>query len=399
MVLEVQTLTYAAAVSGQHLHWQNSLDYALRAIALASGGKNPLSGMLPRWWSATSLLRMGQSDAARPHVTALLDLSEGPTAPRLLASNGYATITTMSVLEGDWEEGRRYCDRGLEVSPLNPQLLLPRLLLEHETGEFALGAIYLGRLIESMGRAGPDQFFASGRTSMAIAAISRITGSTDRLETAGSSAEAVLSEPSVTPIFAINATTALALLAVETGNSSTAEDCYANLLTYQGTMIWTVASVDRLLSLLSHTMNNLDQATGHFEDSLALCRKAVYRPEKAWTCWDYADTLLQRDGAEDRARAIAIPEESLDISTELGMLPLMERIAPLREKADTLAPTTPAYPNGLTEREVEVLRLVASGKSNPEIGGELFISPRTVTTHVSNILNKINAAYRAEVTA
>ena len=180
---------------------------------------------------------------------------------------------------------------------------------------------------------------------MAIAAISRITGSTDRLETAGSAAEAVLSEPAVTPIFAINATTALALLAVETGNSSTAEDCYANLLTYQGTMIWALASVDRLLSMLSHTMNNLNQATGHFEDSLALCRKAGSRPEMAWTCCDYADTLLQRDGAEDRARAIALPEESLDLSTEMGMLPLMERIAPIREKADTLAPTTPAYPN------------------------------------------------------
>jgi len=43
-----------------------------------------------------------------------------------------------------------------------------------------------------------------------------------------------------------------------------------------------------------------------------------------------------------------------------------------------------------------VLRLVAAGRSNPEIGEELFISARTVTTHVSNILNKINAANRAE---
>jgi len=42
------------------------------------------------------------------------------------------------------------------------------------------------------------------------------------------------------------------------------------------------------------------------------------------------------------------------------------------------------------------MRLVAAGKSNPEIGEELFISPRTATTHVSNILNKINAANRAE---
>ena len=77
VVLKVRT----PPLSAGNISTGDSPDYALRAIALASGGENPLSGMLPRWWSATSLLRMGQSDAARPHVTALLDLSEGPTAP------------------------------------------------------------------------------------------------------------------------------------------------------------------------------------------------------------------------------------------------------------------------------------------------------------------------------
>ena len=43
--------------------------------------------------------------------------------------------------------------------------------------------------------------------------------------------------------------------------------------------------------------------------------------------------------------------------------------------------------------------MVAAGKSNPEIAEELYISPRTVTTHVSNIHNKINAANRAEAAA
>jgi two-component system NarL family response regulator len=45
----------------------------------------------------------------------------------------------------------------------------------------------------------------------------------------------------------------------------------------------------------------------------------------------------------------------------------------------------------LTEREVEVLRLVASGKSNREIGDALLIAEGTVKAHVNNILNKLGA--------
>ncbi len=96
-------------------------------------------------------------------------------------------------------------------------------------------------------------------------------------------------------------------------------------------MIWTVSSVDRLLGLLTQTIGNIDQATGHFEDALAFCRKAGYRPELAWTCCDYADTLLQRTDDGDRAKAMSLLEESLAISSELGMRPLMERVLSRRE--------------------------------------------------------------------
>jgi len=53
-------------------------------------------------------------------------------------------------------------------------------------------------------------------------------------------------------------------------------------------------------------------------------------------------------------------------------------------------------PGGLTQREMEVIRLVAQGKTDREIAEELVIGVRTVTTHVGNILNKIGAANRAE---
>ncbi len=80
--------------------------------------------------------------------------------------------------------------------------------------------------------------------------------------------------------------------------------------------------------LVSATLGHLDQATVHFEKSLPFCRKAGYNPELAWTCCDYADTLLQRSGDGDRAKAMALLDESLAISSELGMRPLMERAIP-----------------------------------------------------------------------
>ncbi|MFQ6028889.1 MAG: response regulator transcription factor, partial [Dehalococcoidia bacterium] len=54
------------------------------------------------------------------------------------------------------------------------------------------------------------------------------------------------------------------------------------------------------------------------------------------------------------------------------------------------------YPDGLTQREVEVLRLIALGRSNNDIAEELFISLRTVANHVTSILTKIGASNRTE---
>jgi hypothetical protein len=90
--------------------------------------------------------------------------------------------------------------------------------------------------------------------------------------------------------------------------------------------------LDRLLGLLAHTMGDLEKASEHFEDSLTFCRKGGYRPELAWTCCDYADTLLQRDGPGDRAKALSLLDEAIAISSELGMRPLMERVQTRREK-------------------------------------------------------------------
>jgi ATP/maltotriose-dependent transcriptional regulator MalT len=105
-----------------------------------------------------------------------------------------------------------------------------------------------------------------------------------------------------------------------------------------------------------------------------------------------------RDGATERLQRAA------SLAAELGTRPLGEQITLLARRARIqLAgeelPEEPAGDLGLTERELEVLRLVAAGRSNREIAGELFISPKTASVHVSNILSKLHVGSRGEAAA
>ena len=158
--------------------------------------------------------------------------------------------------------------------------------------------------------------------------------------------------------------------------------------------------LDHLLGLLATTQGRFDQAMVYFEDAMAFCRRAGHRPELAWICYGYADTLLVEASLkpgptpENQAKAISLLQESLATSSELGMKPLMQRITDRLELLESHP--VPAYPDGLTEREVEVLSLIAQGRSNPEIAAELSISLNTVTRHLNHIFAKIGTNNRTE---
>ncbi|HEY3036542.1 MAG TPA: response regulator transcription factor, partial [Streptosporangiaceae bacterium] len=106
-----------------------------------------------------------------------------------------------------------------------------------------------------------------------------------------------------------------------------------------------------------------------------------------------------RDGAAQRLRRAA------ELAGQLGARPLGEEIAVPARSARLALGTghdggTPAPPGlGLTAREFEVLRLVTAGRSNPEIAAELFISAKTASVHVSNILGKLGVSSRGEAAA
>ncbi len=223
---------------------------------------------------------------------------------------------------------RDYADQGLSTSYMDHRLLGIRAMLEYQVGEFGQGEAHLERLI---GLTSPwptgDYFY----TAMFIPQISHISGEVGRLDVAETAAEAVLSEPSFTPFFSTSARMGLALIAVQRGDVAEAEEQYAVFDSVQSCVLQTGLAGDHLLGLLARTVGNLDQASDHFEDALAFCRKAGLRPELAWTCCDYADSLLQRNEPGDREKAMSLRDESLAISSELGIRPVMERVLSRRE--------------------------------------------------------------------
>jgi DNA-binding CsgD family transcriptional regulator len=154
---------------------------------------------------------------------------------------------------------------------------------------------------------------------------------------------------------------------------------------------------DRHLGLLSATMSRWQDAIGHFEKALAMNQKIGAHVPLAHTRHDYATMLLARDAPGDRDRAMDLLRLSLESSRAMGMRALEERMA---ARLAQLAPQRPVPASDeLTLREIEVLGLVAIGRSNADIAMVLEISLNTVATHVRNILAKTGCANRTEAAA
>ena len=84
--------------------------------------------------------------------------------------------------------------------------------------------------------------------------------------------------------------------------------------------------------------------------------------------------------------------EAATLAERIGMPALLARAGRLGARVDRAA----APPDDLSWRELDILRLVASGRSNREIGREVSISEHTVANHVRSILRKTGAANRTE---
>ena len=151
-------------------------------------------------------------------------------------------------------------------------------------------------------------------------------------------------------------------------------------------------------------MLRFDEAVGHLEKAVDIV-DGIQHGSLRWKIRLSLAEVMQKTGqAPDEVirqtrKMIDQTIRSLSGSPLQTVFLASKWIKQIEQLEHTPAPDKPTYPAGLTQREVEVLRLVATGATNQQVANVLHISIRTVNTHMTNILNKTGCDNRTAASA
>lgn len=129
--------------------------------------------------------------------------------------------------------------------------------------------------------------------------------------------------------------------------------------------------------------------------ALSTAEKSAYGLASLWIRLDLGRALA----APDSARGVAELERVVAVASDRGAETVLELAEQALRSLGVRTWRRGAAAKPLTEREEEIVRLIASGASNPEIAQQLFLSRKTVERHVSNVLKKVGVRNRAELAA
>jgi ATP/maltotriose-dependent transcriptional regulator MalT len=141
---------------------------------------------------------------------------------------------------------------------------------------------------------------------------------------------------------------------------------------------------------LRHAEGEITGASTSLREAWEIWRDLEMPYEEAQTCLLMA-AVCERRGDQDGRRLEL--DAARKLFTRLGAEPCLARVAAQFERV-TRRPA-----GSLSDREVQVLHLLAAGKTNRDIAEALFISEKTVARHVSNIFDKLGVSSRAGATA
>lgn len=190
-------------------------------------------------------------------------------------------------------------------------------------------------------------------------------------------------------------TSCLALIALHGGDQERSARYYLALLPFQGQHHWFL--IDRILGQLATHRGDWQAAQNHLLVAEMAAQREGLLPELARTLVGQATLEVARGGPDSTNRASSHLDQALKLFEQLGL----EAEANQARDQCHLVPSQPksiippVSIAGLTERELEVLRLVAAGKSNRQVAEELFLSEKTVANHLTSIFQRTNTSNRA----
>jgi len=308
-------------------------------------------------------------------------------------------VSAMAWHRSDFGTVRELSDMILDLAPR--QMigqgfdLARRCGAEFESGDLVSGRRDLLRLIEMARDVPRVAAIIFLNTADAIVRACRVTGDGSLMAEAAEFVRAFLETSDATEVHEAQAHFILARICTlrDDANGAVAEYQYCSQLVSRipdGEV--PLSLVHEPLAALAASLGKLDDAVRHYEDALRVPGYAMH--DHAWLKYDFARVLRLRNSPGDDARSRELLKTSLETAERLGLKALLDR---LRESASQTDNTPPSETrDGLTAREMEVLGLIARGLTNKEIGEKLFISAKTVGSHVRNILSKTGTANRTE---
>lgn|GEM_PF-2408292 len=184
-------------------------------------------------------------------------------------------------------------------------------------------------------------------------------------------------------------------LAAASENPDTARDEFEKMDHFAGTFDMNAGGfpIDIYRGHLLKVFSDDEQALKAYSDAFKRTKNSGNILGEVEASYAYAAALIDRDNRVDIANAIEVLNHGISVAETHGFNSLL---ASMVKMLGSISSGKRIFPAGLTEREVDVVRLIVAGKSNPRIAEELFISLNTVLRHVSNIFGKLDVSNRTE---
>ena len=328
LALKMGVLGSGAALNAYQGRYVRGAKLGNQAVDLSREVDNPTALTTAHMFAGISLFFLGDFSEARPHLNTASELAERlPDRFNMARALGLLSLTYTP--EGDLLRTKELSDRALTLVPQELSALGSRALVGLATGNFRDAEPYIGRMLELIPHIPPARAFIP----LVMTWQAYMSGGLERLGVAKEAAYSALSSPSGAYMDLISRA-ALSLIAIMEHDPEAASEQYTAFRKQPFREMKFVAGLyfrDHYLALLAQAMGKIDNAVNHFDDALTFEQEKGMKLSVAWTCFSYAEVLIDRDGQGDEEKAVSLLDESLRISQELSLNPLIERATALRE--------------------------------------------------------------------